>query len=423
MQLPQPSNEVPPGLLESAVAPPPISNRLRTRFEELFEDIPYFVDKMYEVIHQEVPAYGEGASSDFLSEVLEMTRINMEIWFRVIFEERAPTEEDLKPVAGYARRRYHQGIPLTDLLHSFRSGASTVWKETLLKLQKDASVQTEMLMNISSYVLQHTDLLGQVLSHSYLDEAHRSQRWRDRQYQEFCTMVMEGVEDPDRFSSLAAQLGVDPNGRRLAMIVVPHVAVDLEESPHPFEEFIRHLVAGDESEPPHIMKQGQLIIWLPMPVGESPIVHENVMADRARMLCRDFSSHVKSIALGMSQRGAEGWKVSKDQASTALDWVLGRRSVVCYSEHILEARIASTPFDRKYFDWLLALISDDPALLHTLESWLNTPGMTRKAAAAALDIHPNTLDYRLKKIEQILGADLSDISWLARLHTALRLRG
>lgn len=38
--------------------------------------------------------------------------------------------------------------------------------------------------------------------------------------------------------------------------------------------------------------------------------------------------------------------------------------------------------------------------------WLDTPGDVR--AAAALFIHPNTLRYRLRRLEEVSGLDLAD---------------
>jgi DNA-binding PucR family transcriptional regulator len=37
-------------------------------------------------------------------------------------------------------------------------------------------------------------------------------------------------------------------------------------------------------------------------------------------------------------------------------------------------------------------------------------------------IHPNTLNNQLERIEGILGANLEDAAWIAKLHVALRLR-
>lgn len=51
--------------------------------------------------------------------------------------------------------------------------------------------------------------------------------------------------------------------------------------------------------------------------------------------------------------------------------------------------------------------SNDSDLAETLKVWLDTPGDVR-AAAAALFIHPNTLRYRLRRLEEVSGLDLAD---------------
>lgn len=59
--------------------------------------------------------------------------------------------------------------------------------------------------------------------------------------------------------------------------------------------------------------------------------------------------------------------------------------------------------------------------LRTLEVYLEHSG-DLAATALALHIHPNTLRYRLQKIEERLGASLKSPETLARLHLALRAR-
>ena len=49
------------------------------------------------------------------------------------------------------------------------------------------------------------------------------------------------------------------------------------------------------------------------------------------------------------------------------------------------------------------------SLFDTLEAFLDSYGR-RKAAAARLSIHPNTLDYRIRKAEELMGLDLDDPS-------------
>ncbi|MBC7278912.1 MAG: helix-turn-helix domain-containing protein [Nocardioides sp.] len=50
---------------------------------------------------------------------------------------------------------------------------------------------------------------------------------------------------------------------------------------------------------------------------------------------------------------------------------------------------------------------NDSGLAETLDAWLDANGDVR-TAAAALFIHPNTLRYRLRRLEQVSGLDLSD---------------
>ncbi|MDH2412913.1 helix-turn-helix domain-containing protein [Nocardioides sp. CER19] len=50
---------------------------------------------------------------------------------------------------------------------------------------------------------------------------------------------------------------------------------------------------------------------------------------------------------------------------------------------------------------------NDSGLADTLEAWLDALGDVR-AAAAALFIHPNTLRYRLRRLEEVSGLDLAD---------------
>jgi len=60
-------------------------------------------------------------------------------------------------------------------------------------------------------------------------------------------------------------------------------------------------------------------------------------------------------------------------------------------------------------------------LIRTLEVYLAHGGRA-EAAAEALHVHPNTLRYRLAKIEQALGGSLRDPQTLAQIHLALRAR-
>ena len=75
----------------------------------------------------------------------------------------------------------------------------------------------------------------------------------------------------------------------------------------------------------------------------------------------------------------------------------------------------------RYLESLIERLSHEPDLLRTLECYLEQL-QKRKQTALILGIHPNTLNYRLERIQEIAGGNLEDPAWLAKLYVALTLR-
>jgi purine catabolism regulator len=67
---------------------------------------------------------------------------------------------------------------------------------------------------------------------------------------------------------------------------------------------------------------------------------------------------------------------------------------------------------------LMAQLHANPPLHETLKSWFEHD-LDIAAAAAALHLHPNSLRYRLTRIEELLGRPLRQPSTIAELHIAL----
>ena len=59
--------------------------------------------------------------------------------------------------------------------------------------------------------------------------------------------------------------------------------------------------------------------------------------------------------------------------------------------------------------------------METLEAYINH-GCDLKATAKALFLHPNSLRYRLKKIEEVLERDLEDLETKVDLVVAFKIK-
>jgi len=70
---------------------------------------------------------------------------------------------------------------------------------------------------------------------------------------------------------------------------------------------------------------------------------------------------------------------------------------------------------------LLAPLERFPDLLRTLEAYL-AQDLDRRRTAASLHVHPNTLDYRLKRIVELTGLEPATTSGLQLLAGAVAVR-
>lgn len=122
-------------------------------------------------------------------------------------------------------------------------------------------------------------------------------------------------------------------------------------------------------------------------------------------------------------QGPAGWAASADEALKALQ--SGPREnpdarIYFYSDIVLHEGVRGTDNGLRYLNSLLERLAAEPELLSTLETFFDQL-RRRKVTADVLGIHPNTLNHRLERIEALLGAELDDARWIAKLHVAVRL--
>lgn len=160
--------------------------------------------------------------------------------------------------------------------------------------------------------------------------------------------------------------------------------------------------------------------------------NRNVGQKIAERLANEVSSSIQPLFIGVGQvyPAETSLRRSYDEALEAAD--IGQRlnlrsSVVCY-------------WDLGLLDWLYRLPAEvvkanpflgkieilaehdektNGDLVRTLEAYLEYGGALAEAAAA-LNVHRNTLLYRLGRIEGIADIDLKDISQRLNLHVALK---
>lgn len=113
-----------------------------------------------------------------------------------------------------------------------------------------------------------------------------------------------------------------------------------------------------------------------------------------------------------------------DQAHELLDMVARLGSVpglYHFDELALEYQLTRPGPAREQLGSLLDPLDEYPELLETLQTHI-AYNLNRRRTARLLHVHTNTVDYRLKRIGQLTGFDLSEASGLWRLRSALVAR-
>jgi carbohydrate diacid regulator len=172
-----------------------------------------------------------------------------------------------------------------------------------------------------------------------------------------------------------------------------------------------------------VMYRGRLIVWIPCIRGDSVLASDRRMGELAPRLIANVPEF-KQVGVGMMGQGPSGWSGSVDEAVKALE--VGERngggdSVYRYSDIALNEGARRSDNVLRYLESLVERLSHEPDLLRTLECYLEQ-FQKHKQTALVLGIHPNTLNYRLERIQEIAGGSLADPAWLAKLYVATRLR-
>ncbi|MFD4253483.1 PucR family transcriptional regulator [Amycolatopsis thermoflava] len=232
--------------------------------------------------------------------------------------------------------------------------------------------------------------------------------------------MLEGRSDP---VSVARQIGADPAKPAAVVAFAPREAEPVDRSEL---ELRRSALAAVISVHAAAYRRSAMVTqlgdrtyaFLPdLPAGVSLLDLTREMVASAEMPVRAAVGRVVAVAdVGVSRQEADR---VLDAMARGLDLEVATladvRSQVLVSETL--AMLAEQP--RLRDPRLTALRAEHPDLASSLLAYLDTLGDVR-SAARALNVHPNTVRYRVRRAAEVAGIDLADP--LERLFASLQLR-
>lgn len=408
------------------VPTPTLSPKLRVLVDKLAADVGRLNRSITDAVLA-ISDYRHAADSMLTSEVERMVCINTDMWYQALLHGQSPSDEQIEQISVLAGRRVHQGVSLPGLLRAYRMAQRDYWTTLLERAGQDGALHSELLFQVSPYLIHHFDMLSQVMAWAWNAEQSQHERWRDRLRSELWTVISVRPDDSEAFRSQTEALGIDPTVSVCAIALrMPGPgaqAIRMEEAVQRVMLEVGR-IAGLESETiMRTLHRGSLLLWLPAGHAEMLLEQVRRINSHAGEIARRLPQ-VGAVGVGLPGSGPRGWRLSAEQAVKSADGrdALEREAALtCYSDVALYDIVSTSDNVKRYFDALIERLTIEPHLLETLTTFFELK-QHRKAVAGALNVHPNTLAYRLERIEQTLSADLSDMTWLSKLHTALRIR-
>ena len=406
---------------------PPLSPRLRALLLQLVEENEAGSAQTLRVIQAQVPDYSRMRDPALRREVLEMILFTHQVCLDGLLELKLPAPEAFAHTTALVRRRVHQGVPLPSVLQAFRVGFRVMWDLMLERAHSDPQLREELLFKVSPVFMDLGDLLAQTLTATYAEEMQQRGRWRDRVRHELCGILYSDADNIEGFRERALSLGLDPAAPHVGLALgLPELKAAADQQQLELDRVLSCAarIFGTSAESLlRTLRPGYLLLWLPLPAGAAgPQAERELAAQGAAII--DADCGVDAVGIGLPEAGAPGWRRSADQALAAID--IGGHfqqggPVFRYSEVALEHTVMESPVLTRLLQGRLEQIDAKPMLMETLRAWFEH-GPHRKAVAAALKIHPNSLAYRIECIEAILEQRLDDLRRLPGLYLALRQR-
>ncbi|MBQ0986807.1 helix-turn-helix domain-containing protein [Streptomyces sp. F63] len=371
--------------------------------------VPELGEQMALRIRAQVDAYKDESLTPFDS-LRHSCEANVDLILNHLRGADAPAP-DPSPSRETGRIRAEQGMPLADTLHAYRIGFAFLWSEILAEARTHPDVPDAELVSQSAEIWALFGLYAQTVATAHREATAELTSQRQARRSALAEALFTGViADRTTLRDAARELGLPERG--------PYaVAAAVAEAPgeEPLTGIESALRQARLPSTWRLLPDQQIgLAALPSPAAEDTFLRVLKRARNARVgispcfgSLRDTPQALRFARLALAGLRHTGPGVAR------------------FDDDPLAMVVAAAPAEAGHLvEVVLRPLLDLPAaerarLLETLEHWFATSGSAREAAGR-LFVHPNTVRYRLRRIEELTGRSLSDPRAAAHIAVALQ---
>jgi len=370
--------------------PDPLASTVREILDRLGPKLPALYDRMTERRFAVIPTYAAGAAGSVADVRASMESNTVDAFDRLLGEN-----DDLAAAVFVGRKRAKQGVPLADILTSFRLGYDEVWEAMVAETRADPRLDPDDVVALSTYWFRLHNIVGDTLIHAYREESQHLLLTRERERVALINALMSHDVDVATVVEIAGMLRLPLEGD----FVVVAAAAEFGEDPLPGID--SYLSAVEVSSIWHLKPDALVGV---LSLGQA--VRNAAVLD---VLGRHASGPIGVSSVYRSLRRT-AWALGL--ARLVLERHGGGKPVEQFQDTPMNVLVASAPgaaqeTSRVVLGTLLELPADRrDMLLRTFNTWVETAGSVRDTGEA-LNCHPNTVRHRLHRIELVTGRSLT----------------
>lgn len=348
--------------------------------------------EVLEGIRAGVPSYERMPAELAEREVLASCRRNLRQWAGWLLTGATPQEAELDRIRASVRTRASEGVPLEDLLDAYRLGGRLGWQ--ILRRHAHPH-EREALLDAAELLMTYIDSACAIVTEAYLDAGRGLVSEEERHVRALLGAVVHDAPLDEADLAVARRLGVplrdtyvpfavavpgaDATGHGTVAARLRHAgrAIAVTEGDRVFG------LAWDGIDATHTGE------------GDAVLVACDVPVPRAAL------EAARDDVLALVDRGRRA----------------GLRGTLSVDGQLPELLLERSPrLARRLRAQVLEPLS--PELAETLAALVDCR-LDRGATSARLHVHRNTLAYRLARVEQLTGLDLTAPRDIARAYLAL----
>ncbi|WP_336212293.1 PucR family transcriptional regulator [Nonomuraea sp. LPB2021202275-12-8] len=401
---------------------------------ELLADLDELAAMAVATMRAEIPAYA-AQDEPFLADVRDQVARHYRSKLAVLLEDRTVTLDDIAFTRQAATRRARAGLALADYINAFRVGQQVFW-ESVLSRAGHSFAGHEAALSLAAPLMRYCDFASTHAANAYMEFQQYAAAEAVRESRDLLETLLAGTV-PTRGPQLAAAQahGLAPDCRTPVLVVVAVVLGLRTAVPRGPDRGAdaRHAACaaiartgGHGARTLSVVRQSEIVAIPVLGPGGDP----EELCDRLQALRETLLAEGIVLAMGISTVGAGIAQIPQayQEARAVLDFLpedggvaaLPRITPFQYlalraddtARHLVDPRITT-------------LLDEDRArggvLTATIRAFAGAD-LNLRTAAERLQIHPNTAQYRLRRIQERTGLSLRRINDLVELLVAIALQ-